>query len=319
MTLRFQDILAGVAVALIWGMGIVFAKAAIAHFPPILLMAFRFAVTALVLVWFVRPPVALFGRIFLIALISGAIQYSLTFNGLQRVDASVAVLIVQLEVPFLVLLGAVFLKETPGLRKWLGIAAAFVGVAIIGGEPRLQDAGVAVFLLIAGPFAWAIGQIMVRQLGQVGGFTLIAWMAVFATPQLFVLSLLLEEDHLAVIRSADWVVWGTVVYLGLIMTALGYGLWYTLVSRHPVNHVAPFLLLMPVFSVIGGVTVLGESLSLQTVIGGLVVIGGVGFIVLERAPRRAAEPAPELLPADGALPVPDPVAGGERREPRPER
>jgi len=315
LTLRFHDILSGVAVALIWGMGIVFAKAAIAHFPPILLMAFRFAVTALVLVWFVRPPVALFGRIFVIALISGAIQYSLTFNGLQRVDASVAVLVVQLEVPFLVLLGAVFLKERPGPRKWLGIGAAFVGVAIIGGEPRLQDANIAILLLIAGPFAWAIGQIMVRQLGQVGGFTLIAWMAVFATPQLFAFSLVFEENHLAVIRSADWVVWSTVVYLGLIMTALGYGLWYTLVSRHPVHHVAPFLLLMPVFSVIGGVTVLGESLGMQTMLGGLVVIGGVAFIVLERAPRPAAETLPELLPAAGALPVPDPVAQGERREP----
>jgi len=315
LTLRFQDILGGVAVALIWGMGIVFAKAAIAHFPPILLMTFRFAVTALVLVWFVRPPVALFGRIFLIALISGAIQYSLTFNGLQRVEASVAVLVVQLEVPFLVLLGAVFLKEKPGLRKWLGIAAAFVGVAIISGEPRLQNANTAIILLIAGPFAWAIGQIMVRQLGQVGGFTLIAWMSVFATPQLLVFSLVLEQDHLAVIRSADWVVWGTVIYLGLIMTALGYGIWYTLVSRYPVNRVAPFLLLMPVFSVIGSVTVLGESLSLQTVIGGLVVIGGVAFIVLERAPRPTAEPLPQMLPAAGALPVPDSVARGERRSP----
>jgi len=316
VTLRLQDIIAGVAVALIWGMGIVFAKAAIGHFPPILLMAFRFALTALALVWFVRPPVALFGRIFLIALISGAIQYSLTFTGLQRVDASVAVLVVQLEVPFLVLLGAVFLKEKPGLRKWLGIAAAFVGVAIISGEPRLQTADAALFLLIAGPFAWAVGQIMVRQLGPVGGFTLIAWMAVFATPQLFVFSLVLEHGQLAAIRSAGWLVWGTVLYLGLVMTALGYGLWYTLVSRHPVNHVAPFLLLMPVFAVIGGVTVLGESLSLQTVLGGLVVIGGVAFIVIER-PRRAAEILPETLPAAEGLPVPEIVAPGERREPRP--
>jgi O-acetylserine/cysteine efflux transporter len=315
MTLRVQDVLAGIAVALVWGMGIVFAKAAIAHFPPILLMTFRFAVTALALVWFVRPPVALFGHIFLIALISGALQYSLTFTGLQYVDASIAVLIVQLEVPFLVLLGALFLKETPGLRKWLGIAAAFAGVALISGEPRLRDAGSAVFLLVAGPFAWAVGQVMVRRLGQVSGITLITWMAVFATPQLFVLSLILEDNHWAVIRSADWVVWGTVIYLGLIMTALGYGLWYTLVRRHPVSQVAPFLLLMPVFSVLGGVAVLGESLSLRTVLGGLVVVGGVAFIVLERAARPAAPRVAALLPTADGLPPADGVARGERRAP----
>ena len=89
--LRPHDIAMGVAVALIWGMGIVFAKAAIGHFPPILLMALRFLVTSLVLVWFVRPPIGMLGRICLIALVSAAIQYSLTFNGLRGVDASTAV------------------------------------------------------------------------------------------------------------------------------------------------------------------------------------------------------------------------------------
>ena len=46
----------GLAVPLIWGLGVVFAKAAIGHFPPVLLMALRFTLTALVLVWFVKPP-----------------------------------------------------------------------------------------------------------------------------------------------------------------------------------------------------------------------------------------------------------------------
>ena len=46
------EILMAIAVPLVWGMGFVFAKGAIEHFPPILLMAFRFSPTALVLVWF---------------------------------------------------------------------------------------------------------------------------------------------------------------------------------------------------------------------------------------------------------------------------
>ena len=58
MALRPLDILMGIAVPLVWGLGVVFAKAAIEHFPPILLMALRFTLTALVLVWFVKPPPA---------------------------------------------------------------------------------------------------------------------------------------------------------------------------------------------------------------------------------------------------------------------
>ncbi len=94
--LRPMDIAMGIAVPLIWGLGVVFAKAAIAHFPPVLLMSLRFAVTALLLVWFVRPPWGLMGRLFIIALVSAAIQYSLTFNGLRGVDASTAVLVIHL-------------------------------------------------------------------------------------------------------------------------------------------------------------------------------------------------------------------------------
>jgi len=289
VALHARDIALGIAVALVWGMGVVFAKAAIAHFPPVLLMALRFAVTAAALVWFVRPPWAQAVRIFWIALVSAAVQYSLTFNGLRGLDASTAVLVLQLEVPFLVLLGAVLLKETPSLRKWLGIAFAFLGVGFIAGEPRLGGAEVSLALVIGGAFAWAIGQIMVRRLVSLDGVTLIAWVAVFATPQLFVFSYVIEGSPVPYIASAGWIVWGTVVYLGLIMTALGYGLWYSLIRRHPVGQVAPFLLLMPVFSVAGGIGLLGERLTLHVALGGAVVIAGLAVILLERAP--AAEPA----------------------------
>ena len=112
--LTWLDYAMGVSVALIWGMGLVFSKAAIAHFLPVLLMAFRFSLTAMVLVWFVPMPRGQLRALFSIALISAALQYSLTFTGLKGLDAGVAALIVQLEVPFLVLVGAVALKERPG-------------------------------------------------------------------------------------------------------------------------------------------------------------------------------------------------------------
>ena len=115
--MRIQDILLALLVPLIWGFGLVFAKAALEHFPPILLMAFRFEVTALAMIWFVKPPWRLMGKIFLISLVSAALQYGFTFTGLKYLDASTAALVVQLEVPFMVLLGAIFLGEKPGLKN----------------------------------------------------------------------------------------------------------------------------------------------------------------------------------------------------------
>ena len=81
------DVLIAISVAIIWGMGFVIAKAGMSHFSPILLMALRFTLTAACLIYFFRPPPGLFSQLFWISLISAALQYSLTFNGVRGIDA----------------------------------------------------------------------------------------------------------------------------------------------------------------------------------------------------------------------------------------
>ncbi len=285
--MRLRDILLAITVPVIWALGFTFSKAAIGEFPPILLMALRFTLTALVLVWFVRPPWGLMGRICLIALISGTIQYGLTFTGLKDLDASTAIIVIQLEVPFATLLSAVFLKDYLGWRRALGMTLAFGGIVLIAGEPGLQENLTPMFLVVGGALTWAIGQVMIKTLGRVGGFTLIAWVAVFAAPQLFVASFLFEDGQREAVMNAGWVVWGTVVYLGLVMTALGYAIWYHLLGEYTVTQVMPFLLLLPVATMAGAVALLGEEITATVGVGAAVVIGGVGIIIFaERRGRR---------------------------------
>lgn len=280
------DLLLALAVPTIWGLGFTAAKAGLDQFPPILLMALRFTLTALVLVWFVKPPWPSMGRIFVIAVVSATIQYSLTFTGLKDLYASTAVIVVQLEVPFGALLAALFLKERLGARPAFGMALAFVGVALIAGEPRLGGDHMALILVVSGAFVWAIGQVMIKAMGPFGGFTLIAWVAVFAAPQLFVSSWLFEDGQLEAIRGADWRGWAVVLYLGLVMTALGYAIWYRLLATYRINQVMPFLLLLPVTSIGGSMLFLGERLSTMVATGGAIVIAGVAIIIVERVPFR---------------------------------
>jgi len=279
--MTFRDTLLALSVPLLWGLGLTFSKVAVTEFPPILLMTFRFALTACLLVWFVPIPRNLLRQIFWIALVSAAIQYGLTFYGLKLLDASTAALVMQLEVPFLVLMGAVVLKEPVGWARVTGIIMAFIGVLVIAGEPRLEDNHWGILLSASGAFTWAVGQIMIRRLGSVGGFMLIAWVAVFATPQLFVASLIVEGNPIPAIMAASWKVWVVILYLGIIMTAVGYGIWYNLIGRLPVNRVGPFLLLLPVVAVAGSVTLLDETLTWWLAGGGVAILSGVGLIVFE--------------------------------------
>jgi len=82
-----------------------------------------------------------------------------------------------------------------------------------------------------------------------------------------------------------------VIYLGLVMTALAYALWYRLLGLYNVNQVMPFLLLLPVTSVIGGIAFLGESLTPKIALGGALAIGGVAMITVQRFGPPARKPA----------------------------
>ena len=280
------DVIIAILVAVIWGMGFIVAKAAMSHFSPILLMALRFTLTTFCLIWFFRPPPALYKNLFWIALVSAALQYSLTFNGVNGIDASTAALLIQLEVPFGLILAWIILGDRISVKQAVGIAVAFVGVVLIVGEPNLSDDLVYVFMVIGGAFTWAVGQIMIKRLGQIGGFLLITGVALFATPQLYIASFLLESDHIRQIQTASVNTWAAVVYLGLIMTALGYGLWYRLLGLYTVNQVMPFLLLLPVTSVLGGIFFLDESLTAKIAIGGGLAVIGVGLITIQRFPIK---------------------------------
>lgn len=288
MRLSILDFLLALSVPIIWGMGFTFAKAGLGEFPPLFLMSLRFTLTALVLCWFFPLPRGQFGVLFLLALVSATIQYGLTFTGLKGLNASTAIFLVQLEVPFGALLAFVFFRDRLGWIRALGMLVAFGGVVIIAGAPNIRSQLFSVFLVISGALTWSLGQVMIKKMSSITGFQLIAWIAVFAGPQMFIASLLIETGHLEAVANASFVGWGTIIYMGLVMTALGYGIWYHVLTKYDVNLVMPFLLLLPVSSVIGAVAFLGERPDISTITGGMVIILGVAIIIFAGQRRARA-------------------------------
>ena len=167
-------------------------------------------------------------------------------------------------------------------------------MVLIAGEPNLTDNLISVALVAAGAATWGIGQVMIKALVRVGGFTLIAWVAVFATPQLFLSSWMFEQDQLGAVTGAGVLVWSAVIYLALIMTALGYGIWYSLLGKYRVNQVMPFLLLLPVTTVLGGVFLLGEEFTQRIAVGGILAITGVAIINMIKEKPAPKTPQPRL-------------------------
>ena len=288
--LKTRDLFIVASVPLIWGLGFTIAKAGLAEFPPLFLMGMRFTLAAVLLVWFLPVPRGHLKDIFWIALVGSSIQYGLTFTGLSRIDASLAVIIVHLEVPFSVLLAAIVLGERPGYQRWLGMLVAFLGIVLIAGQPQVRGQGLPILLTAGGAMTWAVGQLMVKRLhGAVSGLTLIGWIGVFAGPQMLAGSFLIETGQLNALGEATWVGWGSVLYLGIVMTIAGYGIWFTVLARNPMSQVMPVLLLLPIFTIVSSMLLLGERPSWLVLGGGLIVLTGVAIIVFAHKLRFTRE------------------------------
>ena len=275
-----KQILLALIVPITWGLGFTLAKIGMEQFPALLIMTIRFGIAGLILVWFTKPPWGYMREIFVVALIGSTIQYGLTYNGLKGIDASTAAILVQLEGPILAIMGAFLLKEKLGITRALGMGLAFIGVLIIAGEPRLDGHLDSVILLIAGSAVWAVAQIMISRLKDLSGITILAWVAIMATPQMFVASLLIEDGQWLAITTASFIDWSIILYLALIMTVLGYSVWYHLLSSVDVSKVSPFLMLLPITSIIAGIVLLDEKLTSSMILGGLLIMSGVASTLI---------------------------------------
>ena len=285
--MSINQILLALIVPITWGFGYALTKIGMDQFTPLLLMSLRFGIAGLILVWFTKPPWGFMRELFIIAFIGSTIQYGFTYYGLKGIDVSTASILVQLEGPILALLSTLILKEKLGWPRALGMGLAFTGVIVIAGEPRLSDSLDSVALVITGAVFWAIAQIMISRLKSLTGITILAWIAIIATPQMLLISLVIEEGQWESIKTANLVDWSIVFYLSFIMTVIGYSVWYHLLRICDVSKISPFLMLLPVTSIIAGMVLLEEQFTLAMGIGGVLVMTGVASTLIKwRKPTK---------------------------------
>ena len=284
------DWTAALAVVLIWAVNFIVGKIGVMQVPPLLLMSMRFALVALLLAPFLKAQRRRWGLIVAISVVLGGMHFGLMFAGLRGVDAGPAAIAIQLTVPFSAMLAALFYRERLGAWQLTGMAVAFAGIYLLAGEPTRRPSPTHFLMVVFAAFAWALANVLIKRLGPINVFTLNAWVALLALPQLVLASFMFESGQAAAIAAADWRAWGSVIYMALLSTIAAYGLWYYLIEKHEMNRVVPMTLLSPVLAVALAVPTLGEALTLNVVIGGALTLAGVAMIQFLR-PHR---PEPSL-------------------------
>jgi len=288
--MKTRDIFIALLVPVVLGFGFVIAKPAMLYFPPYLLMGMRFTIPALILVWWFPLPKGLYLDLFKVSLIGSTLQYGLTYTGLNIIDASSAILLVQLEVPFGIIIAFFLLKEVPTIKNIVGLGIAFLGVFILTGAPNLEGKYIGILLTISGAFTWALGAVMAKSLSKkIGAFALMTWLCVFSGPMLLLVSLVFDGNPMQYILYANLNSWLTVIFLGFFMQPIGYAAWYYVLKKYPVNKVMPVLLILPVTGLVTSIFLLGEDPPRQVFLGGLVIILGVALILFTSSNKKKEE------------------------------
>jgi O-acetylserine/cysteine efflux transporter len=269
----------------LWGFNFAVAKMAMGEFPPILLVALRFILVAALLLPFCARPKSL-KPIAELAVVLGFLHFPMIFTGLSLIDTSTSAIVMQLQVPFGVIMAAVFLGEKFSWRHGLGMLIAFGGVALIAGAPRLDANRLGLLFLIIAAAAWGYSAIQLKKIGTIDGFTLNGWLGLFMAVELLIVSFALEGSPVPYIVHAGWRGWGGVVYTAVISTIVAFGLWARLVARYSVGQAMPFMLTIPLFAIAGGIVLNHDTMTADIVNGGILTIVGVGLIVLRRPGRR---------------------------------
>jgi len=269
---------------LLWGSLYIVSKIALKSIPPVTLLAMRYLVSipALFVILKLRhamKPVAGGDRktIFLIGFVGYFASFCFQMLGINRLTGSVSSLLGAMNPIFIPILAAVFLGEKLTAAKVGCVAVSMAGVVLIVGIGGTVDPLGAVLMLLS-VFLWSSASIIIRRVSGRYDPMQIAMLAMLAALPFTGAWTLAELRTASCALTAQSLL--AVLYMGLMGTAAAHTLWNTSLSLMDASFCSMFYPMQPLVSSILGVLILGETITPNFVIGGLIICIGIVLAVL---------------------------------------
>lgn len=277
-----RHIALAVLVTAIWGFNFVVIRLGLGSVPPLLLAALRFVVAALPVLFLARPNVPRL-RMMAIGMTLFVGQFAFLFPAMKLgMPPGLASVTLQSQAFLTILFAALALAERPKPRQLAGAGIAALGLLTIATTVGGDFTIVGLSLTIASAASWAIGNVLMRGAGKPDMLPMMVWLSLVPPIPLFLLSLAIEGWPAIVsgVTGMGLVGAGSVLYLAILATLVGFGLWGFLLKNHPASTVAPFSLLVPLFGTLSSWLVLGETFSPLRVAGMALILLGLATIAL---------------------------------------
>jgi drug/metabolite transporter (DMT)-like permease len=293
------------ALALLWGASYMFIKVADRAFEPTSMILLRLVIaSAIVFVALVaqrggRNAIADLRRLgwqgFGLGVVNAAIPFTLIAWGEKHIDSGVAA-IANATMPIFVVLLALRWQKSETVRglRLVGILLGLAGVGVLAGvHPRGGWWGaIGTLAVVLSSVAYAAGSLWSQRLvAYTSGLTLAVASMVGGAVVLLPFGLAQMPDHVP-----GWKETGSVIALAVLGTALAQLILYRVLRTDGAARVSLVTYLLPVTALFYGVTLLGEPLTLQELLGMALILGGValgsGALRLSRRRQPAAAPMP---------------------------
>ncbi|MFB0544529.1 MAG: DMT family transporter [Asgard group archaeon] len=211
--------------------------------------------------------------------------YGLLFLfGVSLTFATNAALLTNLHPIWIAILANIFLNERISSRIVLGIAVAITGMLVVVTQGDLSLLVISPerffgdFLVILSALAWAIQSLLARTYGikKYGGFKTMTLSAPFAIIVLVPFALILGDIRTLV--SVSLIGWLAILHFSLIISGVGYVLWYLILDRMEATQASVWLLIIPVYTIIFAFLLLSEPITISVVGGAVILLIGIYLV-----------------------------------------
>ncbi|MBT9527476.1 MAG: EamA family transporter [Rhizobacter sp.] len=259
----WRHLLLALAVVAVWGTNFVVIKLALAHLPPLLFAALRFALAFFPAVLLLPRPAVSWRNLAAYGVLIGVGQFGVLYLAMKgNISPGLASLVIQTQVFFTIVLAMRVARERVQPYQWLALALAAAGIGVIAAHTDGDTTVLGLLMVLGAAFCWACANMVSKRAGSVNMLSYVVWSSITAVPPLVVLSLLFEGWPAieAGLRSADALTWWAVAWQAFGNTLFGYAAWGWLLSRHPAASITPMALLVPVFGMAAASVMLAEPL-----------------------------------------------------------
>jgi len=280
--MRPKDIFSAILVSVIWGLAFVATKIGLDSFSAPQLTALRFLIACVPALFVPRPQIS-WSLLILIGLTLFTGQFLLLFFAYKAgIAAGLASVTQQTQAFFTVILATIFLREIPTLRQSAGMIVAFAGLVLIGLTVGADLSVLALGIALASALSWAVGNILVKRIGNVPMFPLMVWLSLVPPLPALTVSGYYDANASSIggLAEASWSSIAAAIYLGAIATTFAYAIWGKLLIRYPAVMVAPFALIAPCVGVIASSLAFGEVFGPVRYAGMALILSGLAVIVL---------------------------------------